>query len=89
MIPEDFQILHSFTSIKKRIRIKNASVNRCVYILIKIPRSTAKERKYFDLDATVCGVKTGSKRVEAKEQKQFIFIQTDKPIYKPGQKGTV
>ena len=35
----------------------------------------------------MCGVKTNSKRVEAKEQKQFIFIQTDKPIYKPGQKS--
>ena len=69
--------------------VKGVNRNACILILIQIPRRTAKGRKYFDLDATVCGVNTGSKRVEAKEQKQFIFIQTDKPIYKPGQKSMI
>ena len=45
-------------------------------------------RKFFDLDATVCGVKTESRSVYAKRERgNNIFIQTDKPIYKPGQKS--
>ena len=45
-------------------------------------------RNYFDLDATVCGVKTESRSVIIKRERgNNIFIQTDKPIYKPGQKS--
>ena len=60
-----------------------------LYILFQIPRRAADRQKYFDLEAFVCGVKTSSKRVEAKEQKPFVMIQTDKPIYKPGQKSMI
>jgi hypothetical protein len=36
----------------------------------------------------VCGVPTQSRTLYVKaEKKNNIFIQTDKPIYKPGQKG--
>lgn len=42
----------------------------------------------LDLVATVCGKKTDSKSVYARQTKRDnVFIQTDKPIYKPGQRS--
>jgi hypothetical protein len=37
--------------------------------------------------ATVCGARTAKKTVTYEALAKKIFIQTDKPIYKPGQKG--
>ena len=73
---------------KTKNYLKNYSI-----ILIQIPRERVRTGRsywqtYFDLEATVCGVKTGSKTVYARERNQHkVFIQTDKGIYKPGQKG--
>lgn len=40
------------------------------------------------VQATVCGVTTAKKTVTYNDSPlRKVFIQTDKPIYKPGQKG--
>jgi hypothetical protein len=40
------------------------------------------------VEATVCGVKTSRREISYEDPPpDTIFIQTDKPIYKPGQKG--
>ena len=40
------------------------------------------------VEATVCGVKTSRREISyVAPPPDTIFIQTDKPIYKPGQKG--
>ncbi|CAB3988758.1 C3 and PZP-like alpha-2-macroglobulin domain-containing 8 isoform X2, partial [Paramuricea clavata] len=61
-------------------------------LILRIPKENVRNGRHyyrtsFDLDATVCGVKTESRSVSAQPLKpNNIFIQTDKPIYKPGQK---
>jgi hypothetical protein len=37
--------------------------------------------------ATVCGIETSHRQITYQVLPAKIFIQTDKPIYKPGQKG--
>jgi hypothetical protein len=40
------------------------------------------------VEATVCGVKTSRREISyVALPPDTVFIQTDKPIYKPGQKG--
>ena len=43
----------------------------------------------LEIEGVVCGNKTGKRKIRARILKDNIFIQTDKPIYKPGQKSRI
>ncbi len=52
-------------------------------ITIQVPEGLSKAK----VRATVCGSKTAEKTVTCEAPAKKVLIQTDKPIYKPGQKG--
>ena len=63
-----------------RRRLKNTLKN-CFFSQVPVGLSRPK------IKATVCGRRTLEKSVKYLAPVNKVFIQTDKPIYKPGQKG--
>ena len=61
-------------------RLKNTSNNRFFF---QVPVGLSKPK----INATICGHQTPEKSVNYFAPVNKVFIQTDKPIYKPGQKG--
>jgi hypothetical protein len=53
------------------------------FVIYQVPQGLSKPK----VVATVCGLRTAEKSVSYKTPAKKIFIETDKPIYKPGQKG--
>ena len=63
--------------------ILRTSTHHYVIVINQVPEGLSKPKLF----ATVCGVRTAEKTVTYETPAKKIFIQTDKPIYKPGQKS--